>query len=143
MRTLNSSEWFVVFYYGGPDPFEALDILTDIYGSIKKAENLAYQKYPANEIHNGRGDALKHCYLSALLSKKRGEGFAKDFMDAHEDVDGNPPDEKSMDLHNNEVGRNIAKKNPSVSDEKLGELCFKAVQGGRTKVIDGPGKNWP
>jgi hypothetical protein len=120
--------------------------------SVVQAERLAYAEFPKiklpsgknfDPIHNGQGDALKHCYLSALLFKEFGEDFATDLMNAHEEVDGNPPDEKFMDLFNNAVGRHIAAANPGVSNEELGKLCLKAVQNGETKVLAGPGQNMP
>ena len=116
-------------------------IASSVYSSIRQAEALAYGKFPVNEIYNGRGDALRHCYLSALLFRNRGEDFATDFMNAHEEVGGNPPAEEAMDRFNNAVGRHIAFKNPNATEEEIGELCAMAVLAGRTQVLSGPGKN--
>jgi hypothetical protein len=145
MRTFSQPEWTVIAKYspwwslGGAGGHLVLRVRFD----VETAEALAYSKFPADEIHNGRGDALKHCYLSALLCSHISKDFAKDLMDAHEDIPGNPPAEEFMDKFNNAVGRHIAKLNPKASDGQLGELCLRAVISGETRVLTGPGKSTP
>jgi hypothetical protein len=132
---MNPYEWAVVIKEGNADAMGELAVLIQVYSCVRKAQDLAAQKFPSVELAGGRGDALRHCYLSALLAKKRRQKFSKDLMDAHEKVEGNPKDDKDMDLTNNAVGRDIALKNPDASDTQLGELCYKAVIEGRTKVL--------
>jgi hypothetical protein len=133
----------VLAEYSEGEPVGVALLAAIVYACIRKAEALAYAKFPASEIHNGRGDALKHAYLSALLFSDRGEDFATDFMNAHEKVDNNPPEEERMDRFNNAVGRHIAAANPTATDDQLGELCAKSVLDGETQVLTGPGKNTP
>lgn len=53
------------------------------------------------------------------------------FGDAHEEFDGNPPDEKAMDLHNNGVGFGIGANAPGASDRHLAVLCVQAWSAGK------------
>ncbi len=50
---------------------------------------------------NGKWDALRHCMWQACLEVALGWRLAKKFGDLHEAIDGNPYNEKRMDLHNN------------------------------------------
>ncbi|KAI5777899.1 hypothetical protein EDC01DRAFT_791258 [Geopyxis carbonaria] len=63
--------------------------------------------FPANTLHNGRGDAFRHCYWSALMTIDVGASEAKAVGDAHEAEGANPPQEKAMDLANNASGRSV------------------------------------
>jgi hypothetical protein len=60
----------------------------------------------------------------------------KTITDAHENFEGNPDDEKTMDLHNNLQGIMIGLGNKRASDKELGDLCEKALRAGRLKVIN-------
>ncbi|MGJ8671369.1 DUF6973 domain-containing protein [Rubritalea sp.] len=53
-------------------------------------------------------DAYRHITWSYLLAKTFGAEFAKRITDSHETLDGNTPNERSMDYHNNAVAREFA-----------------------------------
>ncbi|HVG48080.1 MAG TPA: hypothetical protein VM899_08100 [Rubellimicrobium sp.] len=89
---------------------------------------------------DGHNDAFRHAYWNALMAKHFGEDFAAAFASAHEGVPGNAADREAMDLHNNELGRRIAREHPDASDEELAKLVSEAVQGGEAVVIDGGGE---
>lgn len=55
-------------------------------------------------LHNGRGDAFRHGLFSALNAYTLGQQFAIDLGTCHEDFPTNPPDERAMDLDNNQFG---------------------------------------
>jgi hypothetical protein len=78
----------------------------DFYQAQNEATDEAARRYPG-EFHNGRGDAFRHAYWSALMTQARGEPLAREFGNAHENFPGNPPLERAMDLHNNAIGRTI------------------------------------
>ena len=60
--------------------------------------------------HNGKADAIRHAFWSALMTAKIGKDFAKQIGTAHEqDRPEQPLGEKLMDLHNNKVGRSIGR----------------------------------
>lgn len=62
------------------------------------------------KLHNGKGDAFKHAYWSALMAFYHSELWAKALGNAHEMRPNNPKIEKRMDLHNNAVGRGHGKR---------------------------------
>lgn len=112
-------------------PLVAKDFQQDAETARKAAEN----RYPPNELHNGKGDAFRHAYWNALMTKRHGADYAKQFADAHETNPNQPADEKEMDLHNNEVGRRIAMENPNATDEELANLIMQAVERGELKTL--------
>jgi hypothetical protein len=75
-----------------------------------KAKEKATELYP-NSLHNGKGDAFRHCYWNALSSKFIGVNLTNQLTTAHEDKPFTYPyeqKEKDMDLYNNNIGQNIA-----------------------------------
>jgi hypothetical protein len=62
------------------------------------------------KLHNGKGDAFKHAYWSALMTFYQTETWAKALGNAHEARPHNPALERRMDLHNNAVGRGHGKR---------------------------------
>jgi len=60
--------------------------------------------------YNNEGDAFKHCFMSAELSLWLGQKIAEWIGVKHEDDNPyNTPEERTMDLWNNEKGRGITK----------------------------------
>ena len=59
--------------------------------------------------HNDESDAFRHAYWNAEMVKEIGEFFAEEIATNHEMAFSNT-EEKEMDLHNNKIGREIAKK---------------------------------
>jgi len=66
-----------------------------------------------------------------MNARAQGKDLAKMFGDAHEDFDGNPPDEKAMDLHNNGVVYEIGRNSPGASNRHLAVLCVQAWTNGK------------
>jgi len=81
--------------------------------NAKQAEETAISKFPANTLYNGKGDAFRHAFFHALNSITIGKDLSKQLGDAHETR--SDPTEKSMDLHNNAVGREF------LQNSKVGE----------------------
>lgn len=89
-------------------------------------------------------DAFRHAFWNALLSSRLGEEFADKVTTRHEQLpEPDKPEDvakarvrEAMDLHNNEVGRTIARENPSATYEKLHNLVQDAVREGRMVVMD-------
>lgn len=100
-----------------------------------KAMAEAARRFPRHTLHNGEGDAFRHAYWSALMTREIGFLNTKAITDSHEESDTNPPDEKAMDLHNNLQGMVIAIKNRRATDEQLANLCAKALKEGKLKVL--------
>lgn len=89
---------------------------------------------------DGHADAFRHAYWNALLTQRFDEGWTSDFTTAHERRPDNLPHAEAMDLHNNEVGRRIAREHPDADPEELAVLVEQAVRNGEAVVI-GPDSN--
>lgn len=86
-------------------------------------------------------DAFRHAFWNALLTSRFGESTAETITTRHEQLPDNLADPKAavreaMDLHNNEVGRTIARENPNASHFELHKLVRDAVQDGKMVVMD-------
>jgi len=120
------------------------------YTAAQKASAEALRRYP-KEGHNGRGDAFRHAYWSALMTRNAGLQAAKKFGYAHEAVppgDGRhsvivgkgstltqPRAEREMDEFNNAVGRSIGVQNSAATDEHLAVLVDQALKTGRLRIL--------
>lgn len=79
-------------------------------GLVEKYWNIYhFDMSPNHTSYNNEADAFKHCYWQAEMTLFFGKDIAKFLGDKHEDRADNPDNEKFMDLHNNEVGREIGK----------------------------------
>ena len=107
----------------------------DVERNAKRALAEAQKRFGGGSLHNGAGDAFRHCYWSALLARDIGKEGAVQFTNAHEDFPGNPPKEKDMDLNNNTVGVEIGAASANVSDDALATKCFDALSAGKLKVL--------
>lgn len=96
----------------------------------EKASLAAATKFPRAGQHNGKGDAFRHCYASALLARDIGAKGAKEFTDAHEAYSANPAGERAMDLHNNGIGIQIGARKTSPTDAQLQTACMNALLAG-------------
>lgn len=96
----------------------------------KNKDRLDFELNDKNETLKERWGAFRHVYTSAAFTKKYGSQVAKTLGDLNElkqlgsvkyltDKNGykpgNEPQDRRMDLKNNEVGRNIALKNSGVN----------------------------
>ncbi len=103
----------------------------DFNANAKTAMAEAKKRFSAGSLHNGSGDAFRHCLWSAMNARDQGMDLAKAFGDAHESFDGNPPKEKAMDLHNNGVGYDLGSQASGASDRHLSVLCVQAWAAGK------------
>ena len=120
------------------------------YAAAQKASQEALKRY-RGEGHNGRGDAFRHAYWSALMTRNAGLLMARRYGYAHEAVppgDGihpvivgkgtmltQPRAEREMDEFNNAVGRAIGAANPTANDQELAEQVNQALKGGRLRIL--------
>ena len=99
-----------------------------------QATSQAQMWYPESMLHNGAGDAFRHCYWSALMTRNISVFAAALVGDWHEHYAyGQPASEKSMDLYNNARGRDVAKM--TASDSHAANYCFHASLKGTLKVL--------
>lgn len=118
----------------------ALGLRPLVVGAVKdqaeKALAEAQRRFPPSSLHNGEGDAFRHCYWSALMTRDIGVLNTLAITNAHEDFPGNPEDEKKMDLHNNAQGIMVGVAHKKASDEELADLCVKLLRSGRLIVLN-------
>jgi RHS repeat-associated protein len=118
---------------------------TKIYisGNKEVAENIAINSGLPGP-HNGPADALRHSLFNALNTQTAGEDIAKKLGDAHEEDRPNQPEqEKIMDLHNNKVGREVAKEFPDGSAKELSSKLIEKIDKGELMVLDKEGNAVP
>lgn len=117
-------------------PFDALKVNT--------AKNIATSQTEAKFGFNGlgdRSDAFRHGIWNAEMTVLIGKEKAELFATAHEDKDvtGNESDgysktaHKEMDLHNNEVGRNIGENNKEASEEEMADIIYQNIYSEETE----------
>ena len=113
-------------------PYIAAKFLINRSKAIKAVENFDGKS-------NGYGDAIRHCYWSALNQVSAGYGspLAKELGEAHEDKPINNIKEKEMDLHNNSVGFYLG--NQAIinnwSEEELLNQVINAANNGKLKIL--------
>jgi hypothetical protein len=125
-KLTKDEQWYVLLH-----PWHVDEIKENSRNALKKAQVL----FGGGSLHNGAGDAFRHCYWSALLARDLGGDNAQQFTTAHESKPGNPKKEKEMDLYNNGKGIEIGRKNPNASDSELAKMCQNALLKGELKVI--------
>ncbi len=108
----------------------------------RKADKLTYENF--NQDGNGTdvANAFKHIYWSAYATNKIGEDHAKLFTHAHEFCwwaeNKNDLEAMKMDLHNNQLGREIGK-NTSIRDLEY-KVLRNIYEGKAAVIIDGKSK---
>jgi hypothetical protein len=91
-------------------------------------------------------DAFRHAYWNSQLTEVLGVDKARELATLHETTpDATPRDHvvEAMDLHNNEVGRQLAQEHPGATPAEMSRLVQEAVQNGRMVVIDDTGRLVP
>ncbi|QLH06079.1 DUF6973 domain-containing protein [Nitrosopumilus ureiphilus] len=131
----NADEWWTSFW----NPYDAYIANTKANQALKKTQ----EKFPSGG-HNDDADAYRHALWNCLMARQIGASEAKKFGDAHENYDGNPENEKEMDLHNNKKGRDLATDPESVlgpppagerwQDKECSELVEKALNEGKLQT---------
>lgn len=111
-------------------PLEALKIKE---ATSKAMSETQFRFGPGN--HDGNSaNAFRHCYWSTLLARDVGYELALKFTNTHEDIPGNKPKDKNMDLYNNAVGLKIGR-DQYKSDPVLAEECRSALVRGKLKTL--------
>ena len=88
---------------------------------------------PDSVLNNG--DAFRHAYWNALMTKRMNKDIAKEFADAHEY--GQTGIASQMDLLNNQIGRNDGETYSSLNDGKLAfKIMVRVSEGNYWQIID-------
>jgi hypothetical protein len=127
-----------------PDPSHSLagvlQVLFEFEGIENAANEQAENHFPGTDQHDNHGDAFRHAYWNALLTREYGEQFAAEFTVAHERKPDDNALREAMDLYNNEIGRRIAVQHPGADPTELARLVADAVRDGQTVVVGGEGR---
>lgn len=123
--------WNCVWAVGPIDCGTAKGAATDAEAAT--VEEVNWGNFPHDSMHNGKADGFRHCYWNALMTHRIDVEQAKAVADAHEDKPDQPPAEKDMDLHNNQVGRDIG--STSGSEGASRDLCRNAAINGALKTL--------
>ena len=104
-----------------------------------EADKFTYETYKQAGNGTDIANALKHIYWSAYATSKVGEYYARLFTHAHEfgwwNENRNDPEAMKMDLHNNQLGREIGKDTPTCDLEK--EVLRSIIEGKAAVLVDG------
>lgn len=133
-NTLTNSEKILCIRY----PFDAL--------KVNDAKNIATSKTEEKFGSNGlgdRSDAFRHGLWNAEMTVLIGKEKAELFATAHEDKDvtGTESDgylktaHRDMDLHNNEVGREIGEENNGALEDEMADIVYQEVFSATTQFI--------
>lgn len=119
-------------------PFDALKVNT--------AKNIATNQTEIKFGRNGLGDksdAFRHGIWNAEMTILIGKEKAELFATAHEDKDitGTESDgfpkttHRDMDLHNNEIGRNLGEKNKDASEDEMADIIYQDLYSEATEFV--------
>lgn len=86
--------------------------------------------------NEGPADALRHCFLAAMLARDIGYTDALEVLVAHEMNASWGTPASAMDLHNNAVGLELGTRMKAASDVDLQVATLDAFLQGRLRVID-------
>jgi len=98
------------------NPFNIVACLA-AHGHADVASRSAQDWFPQSSLHNGAGDAYRHCYWNARMAIDLGAARAKTIADNHEADSQGPASEIAMDLANNASGRAIGLAAPGATKE--------------------------
>lgn len=115
----------------------ALQDMKEMHDEAFQTADERFTKEDQNDNHN---DAFRHAYWNAIMTRRFGEDWARNYATAHEGRPDNTQPREAMDLYNNAVGRRIAEEHPDASDEEVADLIEQAVRDGDMVVV-GPDGN--
>lgn len=115
-----------------------------VYQAKQKADDLTGKIFKKTG-RNDESDAFRHFIWAALVTKELGRERAMEFLNAHEEEDGQPTNEKEMDLSNNKSGLEFVSKGtvPELDEiereglERLKKGALSVVSPSKKKVPDG------
>lgn len=92
----------------------------------------AAKRYPKS-LHNGRGDAFRHCYWNARMVHSIGRAGAVKVSTNHESVGRGPAKEVKMDKANNKTGWAVGK--ATSNNTKAATSCASKANAGKLVTL--------
>lgn len=134
IRQLNFKEIFILLKLFLPQPF----YIFPTYRATRETLKLCDRLFGKKHYQDNRENAFRHAYWNFLIAEKVFQKnnsveesiiWAKKITDLHERMAPNQALARAMDLHNNEVGRNLFSNHPEENAvEKLQDLMNFAVK---------------
>ena len=134
IRQLNFKEIFILLKLFLPQPF----YIFPTYRATRETLKLCDRLFGKKHYQDNRENAFRHAYWNFLIAEKVFQKnnsveesiiWAKKITDLHERMAPNKALARAMDLHNNEVGRNLFSNNPEENAvEKLQDFMNSAVK---------------
>ena len=134
IRQLNFKEIFILLKLFLPQPL----YIFPTYRATRETLKLCDRLFGKKHYQDNRENAFRHAYWNFLIAEKVFQKnnsveesiiWAKKITDLHERMAPNKALARAMDLHNNEVGRNLFSNNPEENAvEKLQDLMNSAVK---------------
>lgn len=96
--------------------------------ATKHCMRIATREYGEKHHLDNKANAFRHALWNLLILRsclkwnsnlEKAMQWSKTITDWHEEFSPNPAIEKAMDLHNNEIGRNLFLETKSLSEEEL------------------------
>jgi hypothetical protein len=113
-------------------------MIPGVFAHMLVAWVVARALFSVESCHNGPGDAFRHAFWSAMVARTYGQSLALEYTSAHENYEGNPPEERAMDLHNNAAGAAIGGRlrgTPFTGDTVLAVAVLAALRGGTLRSL--------
>ena len=134
IRQLNFKEIFILLKLFLPQPL----YIFPTYRATRETLKLCDRLFGKKHYQDNRENAFRHAYWNFLIAEKVFQKnnsveesiiWAKKITDLHERMAPNKALARAMDLHNNEVGRNLFSNNPEENAvEKLQDFMNSAVK---------------
>lgn len=96
--------------------------------ATKRSMRIATKEYGEKHHLDNKANAFRHALWNILIIRaclkcrsnvEKALQWAETITTWHEDFSPNPPLERVMDLHNNEIGRNLFLKTENLSEEEM------------------------
>lgn len=109
LKKLDFKQLFGLFWLFLKNPIYAFPTIF----ATKRCMNIAYQEYGSKHHLSNKANAFRHALWAILIIQKclkwhnneeKARAWAKTFTDWHENFSPNEALERTMDLHNNQVG---------------------------------------
>jgi hypothetical protein len=123
------------------DPRTYAQMFMDPFDVSTVAYKEANARYDKKGMVGGKNDAFRHLVGTALLAQRRGEPYAKFITNLHETeilpggygARGHSKEQVDMDLYNNQIGLEIARKAKDYND--LIRLASEYVNTNKTRTL--------
>jgi hypothetical protein len=104
----------------------------------KTAEDMTRKQFNGRNSRGDRSDAHRHAFFSAINTLTVFPGFTQAMGDAHEySTPKNEISDIYMDIHNNDVGQEVALQNPGLGAEELSNIIMERIERGDLLILDG------